>query len=247
MVIVNTVVLVQGLVGKGQADVGLALACFGGGSMATALVLPRVPDEIPDRRVMLLAALPLGGVLLAFAGVLVGVGWFNVRTSTTVASGLVWPALCVVWAMLGLGYSSVLTPTGRLLRRSAQPSDRPAHFAAQFALSHLCWLVTYPLAGWLGAAAGMEVTLGMLGGLTLIGAILNASFWPAHDPEIVEHYHEDLIPNHPHLARRMITDTPTPSSSTTCTLAGPAYKLTQPSCQVVRPPWRFERCAWLRP
>ncbi|WP_165350330.1 hypothetical protein [Xylanimonas protaetiae] len=25
-------------------------------------------------------------------------------------------------------------------------------FAAEFSLSHLCWLVTYPLAGWLGAA-----------------------------------------------------------------------------------------------
>ena len=33
--------------------------------------------------------------------------------------------------------------------------DRPALFAAHFALSHACWLVTYPLAGWLGAGLGI--------------------------------------------------------------------------------------------
>lgn len=47
--------------------------------------------------------------------------------------------------LVGLGYSAVLTPSGRLLRRSAHAQDRPALFAAQFALSHACWLVTYPL------------------------------------------------------------------------------------------------------
>lgn len=44
----------------------------------------------------------------------------------------------------------MLTPTGRLLRRSAEAGDRPALFAAQFVLSHACWLLTYPLAGRLG-------------------------------------------------------------------------------------------------
>ncbi len=34
---------------------------------------------------------------------------------------------------------------------SGHPEDRPFLIAAQFALSHAGWLVTYPLAGWLGA------------------------------------------------------------------------------------------------
>jgi hypothetical protein len=85
------------------------------------------------------------------------------------------------------------------LRRSAQPVDRPALFAAQFALSHACWLLTYPLAGWLGSAAGMPTTLAVLGGLTLLGAGLAAYLWPMADPEEIEHTHPELSADHPHL------------------------------------------------
>src|SRR5829696_8408371 len=77
---------------------------------------------------MLLAAISLGAVLAAFAGLLLG--------TDQAAADLIWPALLVSWTLLGLGYYSILTPTGRLLRRSARPADRPAVFAAQFALSH---------------------------------------------------------------------------------------------------------------
>lgn len=59
----------------------------------------------------------------------------------------------------------MLTPSGRLLRRSAHPEDRPAVFAAQFALSHACWLLTYPLAGWLITAFGAMPALLTLGAL----------------------------------------------------------------------------------
>jgi len=94
----------------------------------------------------------------------------------------------------------VLTPTGRLLRRSAQPGDRPALFAAQFALSHACWLVTYPLAGWLGAAAGLEAAFLALAALGAAGLAAALALWPRHDPEEVEHVHHDLAPGDPHLA-----------------------------------------------
>ena len=53
--------------------------------------------------------------------------------------------------VLGAGASLIQTPAGRLLRRSCHEVDRPRVFAAQFALSHACWLIAYPLAGWLGA------------------------------------------------------------------------------------------------
>jgi MFS family permease len=194
MVIVNTVLIVQYLMERGQADVALALACFGAGSMVAALLLPRILDEVPDRPVMLASASLLVVVLLAGAFVA------DTTWSPEIASpGVVWAALLVTWALLGMGYSGVLTPTGRLLRRSAQPSDRPALFAAQFALSHGCWLFTYPLAGWLGSTAGMPLTLGALGAFTLVGVVLAARLWPAHDPEEVEHEHPDLAPDHPHL------------------------------------------------
>ena len=199
MVIVNTVVIVRALLGRPESDVAVALGCFGGGSMLAALLLPRVLDERPDRAVMLPAAGLLAAVLLAFAGLLDGMAWFSGRTFTTMALDWTWPALLITWVLLGFGYSAVQTPTGRLLRRSAQPDDRPALFAAQFALSHAAWLVTYPLAGWLGAAAGIPFSLLVLGSLTLVGLALAAWLWPAHDLDVIAHDHPNLAPDHPHL------------------------------------------------
>ena len=76
---------------------------------------------------------------------------------------------------------------------------RVALFSAQFALSHACWLVTYPLAGWLGATAGMPVTLAALGAVAFTGALAAILLWPSDDRDVVPHQHPELPPNHPHL------------------------------------------------
>ncbi|KST61153.1 MFS transporter [Methylobacterium sp. GXS13] len=186
MVIVNTVVIVQALLGRPQDDVAIALGCFGAGSMTAALVLPRVLDRLSDRGVMLPSAAFLGIVLVGVA-------------ILTRGGAIGWPVLLGTWLALGIGYSAAQTPTGRLLRRSASPQDRPAVFAAQFALSHAAWLVTYPLAGWLGAAAGMPATLAALGVLTVASVAAAALLWPASDPDVVAHAHGDLDPSHPHV------------------------------------------------
>ena len=186
MVIVNTVVYVQSVLGRPAPDVALALAMFGGGSMSAALLLPRLVERIPDRTVML-----AGAAVLAIG--MVSMGALSLRGT------LPWPALLSAWLVLGLGYSAVLTPSGRLLRRSSDRADRPALFAAQFALSHACWLVTYPVAGWLGAESGITATFLVLGALTALGAALAPALWPERDPEVLEHVHADLPPDHPHL------------------------------------------------
>lgn len=186
MVIVNTVVIVQALLGRPQNDVAIALGCFGGGSMIAALVLPRVLDRLSDRGVMLPSAAFLGIVLVGVAAL-------------TWGGAIGWPMLLATWVALGIGYSAAQTPTGRLLRRSASPEDRPAVFAAQFALSHASWLLTYPLAGWLGATVGMPTTLAVLGALTVAGVAAAALMWPASDPDVVAHVHGDLDPSHPHV------------------------------------------------
>jgi MFS family permease len=189
MVIVNTVVLVRGILGGTDRDVALALACFGGGSMAAALLLPRLLDRVADRPIMLSSAGGLGTALVGFAGVL----------SLSAAAAWVWPALLAAWTLLGVAYSAVMTPSGRLLRRSARAADRPAVFAAQFALSHACWLLTYPLAGWFGSTVGMVPTLLVLAGISFCGVLLARSLWPSEDPDIVQHEHPELPGDHPHL------------------------------------------------
>nr|WTB29696.1 hypothetical protein OG781_09485 [Streptomyces sp. NBC_00830] len=93
----------------------------------------------------------------------------------------------------------MFTPTGRLIRRSAAPADLPAAFAAQFSLSHSCWLLTYPLAGWLAATAGMATTAWALGAIVLAGALAAVLAWPTRDPVRLDHHHSDLPPGHPHL------------------------------------------------
>ena len=181
MVIVNTVVLVQARFGMSQNATAWALAAFGTGSMIAALALPKLLGNVTDRSAM------LGGAAILVAGLLAGA---LVESYT---------ALLPLWFALGLGYSLSQTPSGRLLRRSAAAEDRPALFAAQFALSHVCWLITYPLAGWFGAKVGLPATFAMLAALAFVAVLAAAWIWPRHDPDVLEHDHADLPLDDPHL------------------------------------------------
>jgi hypothetical protein len=106
--------------------------------------------------------------------------------------------LVSLWFVIGAGYSLAQTPSGRLLRRSSHAEDRPALFAAQFALSHACWLVTYPLAGWSGAAFGLSATSNILAIIAGCAAVAAAWLWPAADAEVLEHAHDGLPSGHEH-------------------------------------------------
>jgi len=187
MILVNTVVLVRGELGLGESALAWSMGAFGAGSMIAALGLPRLLDRLPDRPVMLGGAGLLTATLLTLA-------------ATIVAVGLSWPMLLIAWFGAGLGYAAVLTPSGRLLRRSAHSEDRPAVFAAQFALSHVCWLLTYPLAGILMTGVRAVMTLLCLGLLAVFGISIARIVWPANGQETVPHQHKDLPEDHPHLA-----------------------------------------------
>ena len=182
MVYVNTVVLVQARLGLGPSQVALAFGAFGAGSMLAALSLPSVLQRLADRLVML-----TGAALMVSTVALV-----------PLVTGL-WGVL-LLWALIGFGFSLTQTPIGRILNRSAQPQDRPAVFAAQFALSHACWLVTYPMAGWIGAGFGLNVAALALTGLGLGSLAFAIRLWPAADPSDLPHSHEDLPADHPHMA-----------------------------------------------
>jgi MFS family permease len=181
LVIVNTVVFVQTQFEFGGQETALALACFGGGSMTAAFGLPWLLTRASVRSVM------IAGTFVLVAGTLAA----SFLSSFTPMLGL--------WFLIGLGYSMALTPSGQLLRRSTHAEDRPSIFAAQFSLSHACWMLTYPLAGWLGMVIGLSNTALALGGIAAVGAIAATVLWPKSDPEIIEHVHPDLPDGHPHL------------------------------------------------
>ncbi len=181
MVIVNTVVYVRDRLGGSESDTALVLAAAGAGSMAVALMLPRLLDRLPDRPFM------LGGGVILGAGLLLGL----------TEPGLY--ALLPIWFLLGAGGSLILTPAGRLLARSAHGGDRPAYFAAQFALSHACWLIAYPLAGFVGATFGLTAAFAVLAIVALASTAAAFVLWPAYDPGEVEHVHEALEHEHLHV------------------------------------------------
>ncbi|MBT2442582.1 MFS transporter [Streptomyces sp. ISL-36] len=188
MVLVNTVVLVRDVLGRPAGDVPLAFGAYGAGSMAVALSLPRILDRAGDRASMLPAAFLATGVLaLLLVGLEAGPGPWS------------WPALLAAWCAAGAASAAVLTPGGRLLRRSAASADLPAAFAARFSLAHACWLHTYPLAGWTAARAGLTASAGALSGVALLAAVAAVRLWPRTDPDELEHVHPELAPDHPHL------------------------------------------------
>lgn len=163
VVLVATVTIVRDELGGGETAVALALACFGAGSMVTALALPRLLDRVHDVRPVMI----VGAVAVATVLTLVAVGF---------AVGGGWAVLATGWTLLGAATSAISTPTGRVLRDRTAEADRPLVFAAQFSLSHACFLVTYPLAGVLASTpVAAPATAAVLATLTAAAA---ARTWP---------------------------------------------------------------------
>ena len=181
MVIVNTVVYVRGALGGSEAATALVLAAYGFGSMVAALALPELLEKYPDRRFM------LGGGALLVLGLL---------------SGLLEPGyagIILIWSGLGLGSSLILTPAGRLIVRSSRAADRPAFYAAQFALSHACWLIAYPLAGWTGAGMSLTAAFGLTAAGAAVSLLVAWRVWPPGSEAPLEHRHDRITHEHLHV------------------------------------------------
>ncbi|MER7044204.1 MFS transporter [Streptomyces jumonjinensis] len=186
IVVVNTVNHVRDGLGGSQSDVAWMLAASGGGTLLAALALPRALDRIAARTVMVTGA-----------GVLVG---GTVAAAALAATGVTtWTGTAIVWTVIGVGMALIITPTGKVLRASVEPNAIPETFAAQFSLSHLAWLITYPIAGWIGTDVGLTLAWTVLAALAGAGAIGVLLLWPRHD------------------GRRAVTAPPTPGPTATRT------------------------------
>jgi MFS family permease len=161
MVMVNTVVIIQGLLDLDREASAIAFATFGAGSILGALALTPALRWMPDRPVM------LGGAALLTGGLFAG------------AFLSTWTGLLAVWLLIGLGCSLALTPATYLIRRIAPPTDLQVLFAAQLSLSSACLLVGYSAAGWLGAGVGMPVTFAILGAAAGLASVIAAKLWSA--------------------------------------------------------------------
>lgn len=164
-VLVHSVVLVRERLGLGEAALGVVLAVNGAGSMLVAALLPRLLEAVGQRRVMLTGAVVL---------VLGGVGETGL---TLLPDAALAPALLATWLVVGAGWAAVEVPVGRIVRREVPDADLPAAFAADFSVSHACWLLTYPLVGWLGAAS-LPLAAGTMTLLAALGTVAAVRLWP---------------------------------------------------------------------
>jgi len=171
LVLVNTVVYVRDLFGGSNTDVAVALAFYGAGSMLIAFIAPRALQRIPDRSFML-----LGGSILTL-GLLATAFLASPEQSRTDLTDGSWAILLGLWVLLGIGTSMISTPSSRLLRRAATDDTRTYLFTAQFSLSHACFMLTYPIAGWVGATAGQTAAALVLGALAFAGTIAALIVW----------------------------------------------------------------------
>ena len=181
MIIVNTVIVIKEGLGGSDSEVVLALAASGAGSMLVALSLPRILDYITDRTVML-----AGSTVMS-------IGLMTIYTQPDYVGVL------SIWFVIGMGWSMVQTPASRVVNRSASMADRPSYFSAQFALTHACWMIAYPLSGQLSTLWGIENTALIFGIAVFAFTILGARIWPSHDPRILQHVHHELSHEHLHI------------------------------------------------
>ena len=143
------------VLGRGDTSVAVAMAAVGLGSATAAVLLGRATGRYErgvqersalhlrrhawTRRAMLGGGLCLGIVLLP--GVLVPP----------------MTALVVLWAFNGGGQALIAIPSSTLLAEHTVEAERGRVYAAHFALTHACWLISYPLighsVGWFGPAA----------------------------------------------------------------------------------------------
>ncbi|MET4901713.1 MFS transporter [Paenarthrobacter sp. CC6] len=171
LVLVNSVVYVREVLHRPETDLALALVCFGIGSMIVAISVPRVLERFGDRAVMLTGAALIPAALAGATAVII---------LAAPESGWWW--LLGLWLLLGAGNSTILTPSSRLLRDASTDQTQPYVFTAQFSLSHACYIVAYPLAGWLGAAAGLGWAAAALTILAILGSAGAFLSWPRHAP-----------------------------------------------------------------
>ena len=171
LVLVNTVVYVRDLLGGSQTAVAIALGCYGAGSMIVAIILPRWLDRHPSERPVMLT-----GAALGVAGLIAAMVWLIV-TPTGIPG---WATLIPIWLLLGAATSLINTPSARLLRTYSDEDNRSVVFTAQFSLSHGCFMITYPVAGILGATLGQPQAVALLAIASAAATIAAARVWRPH-------------------------------------------------------------------
>lgn len=163
-ILVNTVGYVQGTLQLGKLEYGWVMAAFGIGATLASIGLGTVNQKLKQT-----VFTGLGAALITLA--LLPANWVNLGE------------LLLLWSVAGVGQTLVNVPTQTLIADRIAVDVQGRVYGAHFAWSHLWWVFSYPLAGWMGSHLPNSVFLGS----SLIGAALwglaNLAFHPGQQSD----------------------------------------------------------------
>ena len=132
MILVNTIGHIKNALHADDKYYGWVMAAFGIGAAVAAFVSGSI-DKSKTRAVSLVSGALLLGATICFANY---VGY---------------PVLLVLWLLAGLGQSLAEMPSETLIAENIEAADQGKVYGSHFAVSHVWWAITYPLAGFLGS------------------------------------------------------------------------------------------------
>ena len=164
--IVATVAYVRDALQRGETAYAMTMVGLGLGSTIAAILLGRATGryeqtarnkaELHGRRHRWTQrALISGGVLL---GAILLPGAFMPSLSV----------FAILWFLNGAGQALIAIPSSTLLAEHTHEEERGRAYAAHFALTHACWLVTYPAIGHAAAQFGTPLTFTVAGAVCLL-------------------------------------------------------------------------------
>lgn len=179
LILVNTVGYVQGVLRLGNVQYGWVMASFGIGATLSAVAIGAIGQRFARTSFVL-----FGAGLITFA--LLPAGYANL------------PFLMVLWLLAGIGQNCVNLPTQTLIADRIPTDIQGQVYGAHFAWSHLWWVVSYPLAGWLGShfTSSSEFFYGGLIGLAML-LVVQITLSPHHHNH--EHLHYSVLHEHEHI------------------------------------------------
>jgi NRE family putative nickel resistance protein-like MFS transporter len=130
-ILVNTVSYVQGILGLGKLEYGWVMGAFGMGATLASIGLGTFNQKLKKVKLTSIGAILI--TLVLFPANLVDLG-----------------ILLLLWSMAGVGQILVNVPTQTLIADRVAVEVQGRVYGAHFAWSHLWWVFSYPLAGWMG-------------------------------------------------------------------------------------------------
>jgi len=180
--IVGTVVYVSDVLQTGDTGFAVVMAILGLGSSIAAIILGRATTRFEAdandktalhyrRHDWSRSALFIGGIIL---GLILLPGVFQ-------------PPLvvfAVLWFLNGAGQAVISIASGTLLAEHTRKNERGRAYAAYFALTHACWLITYPAIGYAAVWLKTPLTFTIAGAVCLLVVLfafaLGGQKQPAH-------------------------------------------------------------------